>query len=89
MRFWVLRLRNYLQQHMPFFATFFLATFFLATFLAGAFLATFFAAFLLLGHSHSSVKSLRACELTDPTVGNSASSPLAICFTALANPCKG
>ncbi len=37
---------NYLQQHIPFFATFFFA-FFLATFLAGAFLATFFAAFFL------------------------------------------
>jgi hypothetical protein len=47
-----LALRNYLQQHMPFFAaflaTFFLAVFFLATFLAaGAFLATFFLAFFL------------------------------------------
>ncbi len=40
-----LALRNYLQQHIPFFATFFLAVFFLATFLAGAFLATFLAAF--------------------------------------------
>ena len=47
-------LGNHLQQHMPFFATFFLATFFLATFLAGAFLAAFFFFF---GHSHSSVKS--------------------------------
>ena len=43
-----LALRNYLQQHMPFFATFFLAVFFLATFFAaGAFLAAFLATFFL------------------------------------------
>ena len=36
-----LALRNYLQQHLPFFATFFLAVFFLATFFT-TFLAAFF-----------------------------------------------
>jgi hypothetical protein len=67
------------QQHLAFFATFFFVAGFLATFLAAAF---FFAT------GHSSVKSLRVYGLTDPTVGNSAPHPLALCCSDFANSCK-